>query len=221
MLFGAAAVIPANADGEETVPDKVLDCGDYEVEVDGVIDDVYHQSYSIKHEWADSHWCGGKYDADYLSDAGYEAYYKPNGLEFEYTPYDYENGIEATSYFLWSKNYNYLYVAVEVTDHSIGGLDDEHYERAVAEFDTNGRPWIMDDIFAYFNFETKDIQASHQILVDALGHFGSVEGTSPFVDWESFGSDYRHEKNAEDGLWAVDYIYGDAEDRTKKTGYVV
>lgn len=63
MLFGAAAVIPANADGEETVPDKVLDCGDYEVEVDGVIDDVYHQSYSIKHEWADSHWCGGKYDA--------------------------------------------------------------------------------------------------------------------------------------------------------------
>ena len=38
MLFGAAAVIPANADGEETVPDKVLDCGDYEVEVDGVID---------------------------------------------------------------------------------------------------------------------------------------------------------------------------------------
>ena len=93
MLFGAAAVIPANADGEETVPDKVLDCGDYEVEVDGVIDDVYHQSYSIKHEWADSHWCGGKYDADYLSDAGYEAYYKPNGLEFEYTPYDYENGI--------------------------------------------------------------------------------------------------------------------------------
>ena len=51
MLFGAAAVMPASAEGESVVPDKVLETGDYEVVVDGKLDDGYLQSYSIKHVW--------------------------------------------------------------------------------------------------------------------------------------------------------------------------
>lgn len=44
MLFGAAAVMPASAEGEPVVPDKVLETGDYEVVVDGKIDEGYLQS---------------------------------------------------------------------------------------------------------------------------------------------------------------------------------
>lgn len=226
MLFGAAAVMPASAEGEPVVPDKVLETGDYEVVVDGKIDEGYLQSYSIKHVWPEDpsdYWMSGIFgteDYEYIDAEGnpVKEVYGAEGSNFR--EYDWENGIEATSHFLWNAEYNLLYVAVEVLDSSVTGMDDEHYAMAVETGVNDEGPWLTDGITVCMKYgNDRDGYLSFLARADALGHaaYLSLGSTNGFVEWNRWAN--GHEENKEEGLCEVDYIYN--EGGSEKIGYVV
>ena len=142
MLASSAVAFSSFADGaegtggeEKTYSDYVLNCGDEKPVIDGEIDNGYYQSYRIKHEFNQTYspekdgehklWPSGRYEVRDPIEGSDETelnYAKTAEVVKQYFAND---PAEATSYFLWSGNY--LYVAIEVKDSSIGMITDEKY----------------------------------------------------------------------------------------------
>ena len=210
MRASSAVAFSSFADGaegtggeEKTYSDYVLNCGDEKPVIDGEIDNGYYQSYRIKHEFNRTYtqeerklWPSGRYE----------------GSTFEETAKlveDYFNGTpaEATSYFLWSGNY--LYVAIEVKDSSIGMITDEKYEMALAKGIDDAGLWLIDDVMPYFTWPGDGMNSTFKAVVDAGAHCGYVDG-DVWVGWNRWSRDEKgaaktngHYANEEDGLWAV------------------
>ena len=224
MLASSAVAFSSFADGaegtggeEKTYSDYVLNCGDEKPVIDGEIDDGYYQSYRIKHEFNQTYspeengehklWPSGRYEArDPIegSDDTKLNYAKTAELVAQYINND---PAEATSYFLWSGNY--LYVAIEVKDSSIGMITDEKYEMALAKGIDDAGLWLVDDVMPYFTWPGDGMNSTFRAIVDAGAHCGYVDG-DVWVGWNRWSRDEKgaaktngHYANEEDGLWAV------------------
>ena len=224
MLASSAVAFSSFADGaegtgeeEKTYSDYVLNCGDEKPVIDGEIDAGYYQSYRIKHEFNQTYspekdgehklWPSGRYEVrDPIegSDKTEPNYAKTAEVVKEYFAND---PAEATSYFLWSGNY--LYVAIEVKDSSIGMITDEKYEMALAKGIDDAGLWLIDDVMPYFTWPGDGMNSTFNAVVDAGAHCGYVD-RDVWVGWNRWSRDEKgaaktngHYANEEDGLWAV------------------
>lgn len=224
MLASSAVAFSSFADGaegtggeEKTYSDYVLNCGDEKPVIDGEIDAGYYQSYRIKHEFNQTYspekdgehklWPSGRYEVRDPIEGSDETelnYAKTAEVVKQYFAND---PAEATSYFLWSGNY--LYVAIEVKDSSIGMITDEKYEMALAKGIDDAGLWLIDDVMPYFTWPGDGMNSTFKAVVDAGAHCGYVDG-DVWVGWNRWSRDEKgaaktngHYANEEDGLWAV------------------